>query len=238
MLTQTASGNSLNLAGDGDDVDLLDEIEETFGISIPDHEAHELRTVGDLYDYVCARLMPGPAEPCLAARAFRDLRDSMPEGQRWVRPSTPLTNLAGAQRLVDWCRDVERRTGNLDVLERHWFWALVGLAVLVAPPVAAARSWDAHGPLALIWLSGWALFGLSQIVPARVNAQVVTVADLIRRGMATQYRRFARDGATGNRADIWLTVEAICREVSGHNGPIRRDTTFFAEPWWKEMNNG
>ena len=43
-----------------DIVELVMEVEETFGIDIPDHDAERLRTVGDLYWYVREHV-PDPA---------------------------------------------------------------------------------------------------------------------------------------------------------------------------------
>jgi acyl carrier protein len=41
-----------------DIVEMVIEIETVFGVPIPDVDAARLRTVGDLYDYIVARLLP------------------------------------------------------------------------------------------------------------------------------------------------------------------------------------
>ena len=48
--------NTVDLNDDLGDVELLQAIEELFGITIEDHEAEQLLTVGQLYDLVNAKL--------------------------------------------------------------------------------------------------------------------------------------------------------------------------------------
>ena len=80
-----------------DGVELVMEVEGRFRVSIPDEEAGEIRTVGDLYRYLLAKL-PGSPEPrCQSAMAFYRLRrgliDVCAAGRDAVRPSTPLDEL-------------------------------------------------------------------------------------------------------------------------------------------------
>lgn len=44
--------DTLNLVGDGDDVDVIHGVERTFGIKLTDVEADRTRTVGQLHDLI------------------------------------------------------------------------------------------------------------------------------------------------------------------------------------------
>ncbi|TYL91434.1 acyl carrier protein [Bradyrhizobium rifense] len=44
--------DTLNFVGDGDDVDVIYNVERTFGIKLTDAEAEQTRTVGQLYDLI------------------------------------------------------------------------------------------------------------------------------------------------------------------------------------------
>lgn len=63
-----------------DTVELVIDIEETFGITISDHEAADIVTVGQLCDFITARvpLVGGTqsARACLTSRAFYRLRQA------------------------------------------------------------------------------------------------------------------------------------------------------------------
>lgn len=48
----TQKFNTVNLVGDGDDIDVLEEIEKISGIKFQDAEAEKVITVGNLYDLV------------------------------------------------------------------------------------------------------------------------------------------------------------------------------------------
>ena len=227
--------NSLDMYGDGDEVDLLIDVEETFGVAIEARGAETLGTVGDLYDVVVGRLDPEPNAPCLSARAFRQLAPELHAGGARVRPSTRLASLAGGnQRVADWLRELQFRTAlDVDARSPGALAVWVGLLCFIVPIAAIALTWDYAGYLALAWPLLWAFTGLFYDWTAEHTTRCVpdnirTVGDLIRRMMPKNYRRLTADGATGNRADIWLTIVALCRDHSGYRGQVDRETTFIA----------
>ena len=58
-------------------VELVMEVEETFGFSIPDADAATLDTVGKLYDYVMAHRFEGREQGCLTRVVFYKLRRAL-----------------------------------------------------------------------------------------------------------------------------------------------------------------
>ena len=67
---------SLELAGDLDDVELVEDIEKAFGVRLPDGELSNCHTVGDLFDLVLARIpdRSATADRCATAMCFYRLR--------------------------------------------------------------------------------------------------------------------------------------------------------------------
>jgi hypothetical protein len=53
-------------------VEIVMAVEETFGVLIPDERAHELQTVGKLFDYVKAQCLSG-TQVTRDAHFIRDL---------------------------------------------------------------------------------------------------------------------------------------------------------------------
>jgi hypothetical protein len=220
--------NALRLAGDGDDVDLLADIAHVFGISISDAEAEGLLTVGDLQDLIVAKIAPASDAPCLSARAFHELRPVLQTGGARVRPSTPLSALD--RRLSD--RNVMRSIRqtqrlSIDATEHHSVLQGIAIVGLLAAVLLMPELWAEIGPLAILPLAVWAVMVFLPSYPTRLQTNMRTVGDLIRRCMGRTYRELLKDGETGNRADIWLTLCALCRDHTGHTGPIDRNTRFY-----------
>ena len=97
------SGYSMGL----DLVELVIEVEKSFGISILNEDASKIITVGQLYEYVVANLPTEESSRCVSATAFlqfrRALIDQFGVNRREIRPSTLLGNvIPGAKRRSAW----------------------------------------------------------------------------------------------------------------------------------------
>lgn len=94
-----------------DTVELVMEVEEAFGITIPDAEAEKIQTIGDLHHYVLARI-DGPTlttPGCLSAAAFyrlrRQLMGRFRVERRRIRPASRLDDLIpSTDRRAEWQR--------------------------------------------------------------------------------------------------------------------------------------
>jgi len=62
-----------------DIVEFIMEVEESFGVSIPDNAAQELTTPGRVIDYLHAQLPQAASGPCISQRAFYMLRRAIAE---------------------------------------------------------------------------------------------------------------------------------------------------------------
>ena len=86
-------------------VELVMDVEESFGISIPDEKAQDIVTVGDLFEFVKSRAKLAPAGTCLTAATFYDVKRALRDrgiSQRFG-PSTHLADiLPSADRRSFW----------------------------------------------------------------------------------------------------------------------------------------
>lgn len=85
--------NSLDLDPEWGAIDLLEEVEATFGIEIASEDAERCCTVGDLYDAVCVHSPNWDTQNgnCGSSMVFYRLRRSLsPEDKRGLGRDTPL----------------------------------------------------------------------------------------------------------------------------------------------------
>lgn len=233
--------NSLNLVGDGDEVDLVRDIERSFSITIEDHEAGPVMTVGELYDLV-QRKRPGSTSPttaCFSQLAFHRLRRAMREmglGDD-IRPSTPLAELIAARsrgELQSRWAELGRRSGlQLPDLEAPETEALavfdgrIGSLIIVFAVVAA---FVAMGPWAIAAIAATVLaFAIVQHLRRTIPHRVVTVGQLCEETAGRSFGPLFDEKRSCHPKDVWFAVAWLCRDLSCFPGVIDRDTTFFAE---------
>jgi acyl carrier protein len=154
-----------------DIVELIVEIEDKFGVTIPDRDAERIRTVGNLYQYLLgcrnvARRFPGP-EVCPSSatfyRARRALCAQLGLARRSVTPSSVLAELIPEdQRRSHWQQlRAALRPFNLPGLQRPGWLRIVlpfGWIAQVAASVGACL--EGRPLLAAVILACAALYAL------------------------------------------------------------------------------
>jgi hypothetical protein len=100
-----------------DPVAVVMGVEEKFGITIPDEEAEKIRTMGQLYDYVLARVARGQAQVCVTSLAFYRLRRALGEvcgvPRERVRPQARLEDLVPLPDRPRHWQELRARLSNL-----------------------------------------------------------------------------------------------------------------------------
>ncbi len=120
--------------------ELVLELEESFGIEVPEHQAADIFTVGDLYAFVLLATANRTRnlDVCLSARVFRSLRrhlllhslDSPSPIARRISPSTPLLEvLPRTNRREAWTRMGDELLIRLPPLCRPRYITFVGVAI-------------------------------------------------------------------------------------------------------------
>jgi hypothetical protein len=92
--------NTLGLDDDMEPAEVVDELARVFDVAISNEEAESILTVGDFYDLLLRKLVPGEGDgKCATAMAFYRIRRalrSLGYGQD-LTPATDLRFLEGAQ---------------------------------------------------------------------------------------------------------------------------------------------
>jgi hypothetical protein len=153
-----------NLLGP-DPVAVVMGIEEKFRLTIPDEEAEKIRTMGQLHDYVLARVAHGQAQVCVTSAAFYRLRRALGEvcgvPRERVRPQTQLEDLVPLPDRPRIWQELQARLSNLHLppLRRPaWLARRIEAASLVPLYLAAVCSIVlmvllGHTPVApLVWM--------------------------------------------------------------------------------------
>ena len=161
--------SSLDLAGDLDDVELIEDVEEAFGFRFSDDELKRCRTVGDLFSLVEARLPQVSEGSCSTAMCFYQLRRALqPRVATQLRPRTPIGELRSVS-VRSLHRIIKQECGLRPPLQYLSLWGCIALALIVALPL---------GTLALRW-AWWAAavsaipdIALFQTAPIRLPENV------------------------------------------------------------------
>lgn len=107
-----------------DPVAVVSDVEEKLGVNLDSEDAAAIRTMGELYDYVHARVDRGQRQECVTGPAFYRLRRALvevcgvPRGR--VRPNTRLEDLLPlSDRRRQW-EELGARLAGLNVPELCW----------------------------------------------------------------------------------------------------------------------
>jgi len=88
-----------------DSVELLMAIEEEFGIEIPDEDAEQIYTVGQMYDFLRRTLHSTPPARCMTQRLFYMVRKAIIDNygvpKRSITLDTKIADLVPSQVLKD-----------------------------------------------------------------------------------------------------------------------------------------
>lgn len=232
---------SLDLVGDGDDLDVVRDVERAFGIRITDEEAEATLTVGQLFDLIQAKCGSARAQVCLSQIAFYRLRRVLsPDDKAAITPQTPV---AVVRKLDEhsigraWKRLARRSGLALPALETPFQPGATLRAILRCIVIAGAAGFIAWAAvfrlpvvIPLIALPSLAIvFGLlSHLAFRDIPRRIQTIGDLAREAAGYSFSDVFKAHPAGAPADRWQALIAILRRISGHKPPITRDTAFFA----------
>jgi hypothetical protein len=204
---------------DGDDLDLIRDIEQSFGVAFGDEPAN-WSTVGDVYNALVERIPPvEEAGKCATSMAFYRTRTAL---QR-ITGTTDL--LKPSTRLADFVSISQRRlfqqlSAELGVrkprLAMSW-WGLIGAFGCLFGVFGVFSSIAAHWIFPVVILLP---MGALMIAYDMGSFRSTTVGDLARIVARMNFQHFAQSGADRRPQTIWDTLCALISDVSGIE-PIR-----------------
>ncbi|MGF6229462.1 hypothetical protein QFZ27_003417 [Inquilinus ginsengisoli] len=222
----------LPLVGDGDDLDLIREVERAFGIRFADRDLESCQTIGDLHALILAAVPHAERTDatCLAAMAFFRLRWAIEAEHpgRIIQPATPLADLTGRFGADYWLGRLRRRTG-----QRMPTPALgaTGCALNLAAIAGSAACVVTWGWLGLV--PALPLLSASVAVSGRwlsaLPKPTATVGDLARVVAALNVSALADRDQPVRTREIWPALQAIIQDNLALTAPVQPTTRFFKE---------
>lgn len=203
---------SLDLVGDGDELELTVDLEDIFAVKFTNAELEACRTAGDLDDIVWRHLSEHADAGnirCMSAMAFHALRRLSAGAGRKIRPSDRLDGFAITPK--DLSSAVRQQTG-LTIsfapgrLGRASAWLM--LAAVIA--LLLGIEWHAFFIVAGgLFIFGWAL--LKRDSGSYEGCE--TVADAAAKISASNFGRLAGRGASFDPKSTW---QALRKALSRH----------------------
>ena len=211
-----------------DTVELVLEIEEAFGISIPDDRASRMLTVGDVYEFILENTADSTlkSSTCLSAAAFYDLRRyvrSLGLSPSEILPKTKLEHVIPLiGRRTYWKTLSSRMDLQFPRLERP-SWLVLLNCMLVAIVVSAsflgfaARNVVAGIFAAVVFgvISSSLLVFLTQPFAIYPASTCSTIRDLVKKLVAINYSTLSTRYSTRNPSDVWNALQLIVAEQLG-----------------------
>lgn len=170
--------SSLGLAGDLDDVDLVEDVEAAFSIRLGDDEISRCSTVGQLFELIEARLPQMPSgQSCATALCFYRLRQALqPHFPIVLKPKTSISALS-AVPVRKLHQIIETECGLRPPPQCITLWGCMALLLVLALPLglfAIGMPWWVAIPSAALGI------GLYRRAPIQLPDEVETFGDLIR----------------------------------------------------------
>jgi len=222
--------------------DLVLEVEDTFGFSIPEEDVAGLTTLGKLYDYVLAHRFRGKQDACLSSVTFYKIRRALMSVLQLprdaVRVSTELSAIMPKRRCRTW-RGIEKTTGcRLPFLRRpRWVVTLATLAAIglgIATPVLLGLKPFGGGVMVAILSIGvfaYILFWLTWFLAYECPPDVTTVGQLAKATLARNYQPIvAESKKSATDAEVWEILRPIVGEQLGSRpDQLTKETSFVKD---------
>jgi acyl carrier protein len=207
-------------------VEIVMEVEETFGIIVSDEDAPNIRTVGQFHDYILERRGQTQQQGCPTGHVFHDVRRVLTETallpRQAIRPSTELkTILPPRIRRRVWKRLQQQAQGRLRGLRLPFrLGPVLAGACLAAGVVGTAMIMPHVGFVHALVLGGTATvamllvtFFVTRPFALAFPHGVATVGDAARATLPPGYEVAVKQPMTDE--EVWETLRKIVADTLG-----------------------
>ncbi len=207
-------------------VEIVMEVEETFGVIVSDEAAPEIRTVGQLHAYILDRRHQTQQQGCPTGRVFRDIRQVLTAAaavpRQAVRPSTELAAILPPPiRRRVWKTLQQKVSGRLPGLRLPFrlgpilaggclIAGVVGAAIMV-PHVGLGHAGVLAGAATVITL--YVISLVTRPWAVALPRGLVTVGDLTLAAVPPGYEAAATQQMTDE--EVWERLQKIVADILG-----------------------
>jgi hypothetical protein len=194
-------------------IDLIEELEATFGFKMGDDEAESCCTVGDVYNVVCAHTPEWELQDgnCASSIVFYRLRRVLrPADKRLIRPSTHLTSLRQSPTKLF---DSLAKGSELRLPSHSLTWlGNIGALMLFGGTILAVialfdAQWLIAGSLGLMAAIG---SGVVWLDPGKFPKGINTIGELVNRTVPLNSKLLKEMG--GRPDNRWSILTAMASE--------------------------
>ncbi len=219
MTKHSSQRQSVGVVGDGDDIDILEAIEETFNLTIMDEEAESIRTLEDVHAIICSKLPNDANEQtkCLTSMAYYRLNRALRETGK-AKPSQRI-ELPPMVSARDFQKQLENRSGlRLAFLTSSsmWLsllcWLMLGAWIVVPLMVSGSHAITLSIMLPIL---GVAIWRIAARFDQRRWTFDGTLADLTQHASEENIGRLISQGGKWRKADVWKIMTKIISDETG-----------------------
>jgi hypothetical protein len=225
-----------------DAMDLVNEVEDTFGFPIPDRDSEVLDTVGKLYDYILQHRFKGMPEGCVSNVAFYKLRRALMTVfgicRSDVRLSLDLDTLIRTHRRKRWS-DLQQALGlRLPQLVRPLWVTIIttaiGFSVIVGACFLLGKtlgfSATCIGLPIVVCIVPYLLYLVTVPLATTFRSEFATVGGLTKAVLRKNYGALSDHCQRASPTEIWSSLCALIGEELGvRPNQLTADTNFVKD---------
>ena len=185
-----------------EDVELIMRVEDRFQVSLSDEDAQKMLTVGDLHEWLLAKVCTAPDGPCLSSAAFYRIRKALIEtcgtSRNAVKPDSDLEQLVPTEG-------------------RPERWEQLGSAIGCRLRPLRYTGRPRPGLLGKLWLN-------VEMVDPRIPRQCATVRDIVNELLATGFSTFVPPSGVWREDDVWQILREEVSAVTAGYVPVEKIT--------------
>lgn len=233
MLNRDKQPKSVGIVGDGDDVAIIEAIEDVFKVAIMDNEAESIRTLEDAHSVICSKLPNDENEQtkCLTAMAYYRLNRAMQDHGK-AKPSERV-EAPEAMRPREFQQQLEEGSGlQLPFLTTSSAWvSMLGWSVLgtwAAGPILFSGFYALAIGI-LIFVLNIAIWQFVTTIDQRVWIFKGTLADLSLQASEENIGQLVSEGGKWKAADVWAAMTKIISDETGFPAERMRPAMTFID---------
>jgi acyl carrier protein len=224
-----------------DTIELTMRVEDAFKVRFDDAELASIRTVGELYASLAAKLSAGRRGTCLSMRVFHELRSAMVAldyPRQAITPRAPLDRLIprGTRRAA-WAALGKSLPYELPALSLPTVLVCLMIAstlggaisIVVGAAVSLSIGTLVFGLLHL-YAKSWVMHWAASPMANRFGVGLATIGDLTKGLLSANFARVAAEVEEFHTHELWLALRSLVSQFFGvADGDVSPESRFVED---------